>query len=69
MLTRRWGHMARVDSILSIVLSQGANELRVGTDREPKMLAHGSPKRFNMPATDEVTLRELLGELALARSR
>ena len=63
MLTRRWGHMARVDSILSIVLSQGANELRVGTDREPKMLAHGSPKRFNMPATDEVTLRELLGEL------
>ena len=55
--------MARIDSILAIVLNQGANELRVGTDREPKMLAHGAAKRFSMPATNEETLRELLGEL------
>lgn len=55
--------MARIDSILGIVVQQGANELRVGTDREPKMLAHGAPKRFSMPETNEDTLRELLGEI------
>lgn len=55
--------MARIDSILGIVVQQGANELRVGTDREPKMLAHGAPKRFSMPETTEDTLRELLGEI------
>jgi twitching motility protein PilT len=55
--------MARIDSVLAIVVQQGANELRVGTDREPKMLAHGNPKRFSMPATNEETLRQLLGEL------
>jgi twitching motility protein PilT len=55
--------MARIDSILAIVVQQGANELRVGTDREPKMLAQGALKRFSMPETSEETLRELLGEL------
>lgn len=55
--------MARIDSILGIVTQQNANELRVGTDREPKMLAFGTPKRLAMPATDEDTLRNLLGEL------
>jgi twitching motility protein PilT len=55
--------MARIDSILGIVVQQGANELRVGTDREPKMLAHGAVKRFSMPETNEETLRELLGEV------
>ncbi|MDB4941066.1 MAG: hypothetical protein JWP97_600 [Labilithrix sp.] len=55
--------MARIDSLLAIVLSQGANELRLGTDREPRMLAHGSPKRLQIPLTSEETLRELLGEI------
>ncbi len=55
--------MARIDSILAIVLQQGGNELRVGTDREPKLLAHGTAKRFSMPKTSEETLRELLGEI------
>ncbi|HEX7665814.1 MAG TPA: PilT/PilU family type 4a pilus ATPase [Polyangiaceae bacterium] len=55
--------MARIDSILGIVTQQNANELRVGTDREPKMFAFGTPKRLAMPATDEDTLRNLLGEL------
>ncbi|MEO8800930.1 MAG: ATPase, T2SS/T4P/T4SS family, partial [Polyangiaceae bacterium] len=55
--------MARIDSILGIVSQQNANELRVGTDREPKMFAFGTPKRLAMPATDEDTLRNLLGEL------
>ncbi|MEO7109527.1 MAG: PilT/PilU family type 4a pilus ATPase [Polyangiaceae bacterium] len=55
--------MARIDSILAMLTAQGANELRVGTDREPKLLAFGTQKRFSMPATNEETLRDLLGEL------
>ncbi|WP_394832439.1 PilT/PilU family type 4a pilus ATPase [Pendulispora rubella] len=55
--------MARIDSILAVVVQQGANELRVGTDREPKMLAYGTAKRFHMVSTSEQELRELLGEI------
>ncbi|WP_394842998.1 PilT/PilU family type 4a pilus ATPase [Pendulispora brunnea] len=55
--------MARIDSILAVVIQQGANELRVGTDREPKMLAYGASKRFHMVPTSEQELRELLGEI------
>jgi twitching motility protein PilT len=55
--------MARIDRVLSIVADQGANELRVGTDREPKMLAYGSVKKLSIPSTTEETLRDLLGEI------
>ena len=55
--------MARVDSLLSILAQQGANELRLGTDREPKMLAFGTPKRLSIPVTPESTLRELMGDI------
>jgi len=55
--------MARIDRILSIVADQGANELRVGTDREPKMLAYGSVKKLSIPSTSEEMLRDLLGEI------
>jgi twitching motility protein PilT len=55
--------MARVDSILSILVHQGANELRLGTDREPKLLAQGAAKRLSIPVTPEETLRELLGDI------
>ncbi len=55
--------MARIDSILSIVDRQGANELRLGSDREPQMFADGAQKRLAMPKTPTETLRELLGEL------
>lgn len=55
--------MARIDSILSIVCQQACNELRVGTDREPKMLAQGAAKRLHLPATSESMLRDLLGEI------
>jgi twitching motility protein PilT len=55
--------MARIDSLLSIVVAQGANELRLGADREPRMLASGVPKRLSLPATPEQTLRELLDGL------
>jgi twitching motility protein PilT len=55
--------MARIDSLLAIVNQQAANELRMGTDREPKMLAYGAAKRLSIPTTTEDTLRDLLGEI------
>lgn len=55
--------MARIDSLLAIVVDQGANELRLGSDREPKMFAHGTPKKLHLPPMPEQTIRELLGEL------
>jgi twitching motility protein PilT len=55
--------MARIDSLLAIVVDQGANELRVGSDREPKMFAHGVPKKLHLPAMPEQTIRELLGDI------
>jgi twitching motility protein PilT len=55
--------MARIDSILTLVDRQGANELRLGSDREPQMFADGAQKRLTMPKTPTDTLRELLGEL------
>jgi twitching motility protein PilT len=55
--------MARIDSLLAIVNQQAANELRMGTDREPKMLAYGAVKRLSIPTTPEDTLRDLLGEI------
>jgi len=55
--------MARIDSLLSILRQQNANELQLGTDREPKLLAHGAARRLSLPATPEATLRELLGEI------
>jgi twitching motility protein PilT len=55
--------VAGIDSILNIVVQQGADELRLGTDRSPKMLALGTPKRLSIPATPEDMLRHLLGPL------
>ncbi len=55
--------MARIDSILSIVLQQGADELRIGTDKAPRMLAGGVAKRLALPATPDDMLRHLLGPL------
>src|ERR1700712_4425686 len=60
--------MARIDSILGIVRHQGANELRVGVNREPRMFANGGRKTLSIPATAEETLRTLLGEI-LSRER
>jgi len=55
--------MARIDSILRLVKQQGADELHVGVNREPRMLARGTPMRLSIPATSEETLRSLLDEL------
>lgn len=58
--------MAPIDSILNLVDRQGANELRLGTDREPQMFADGTQKRLVIPKTSTQTLRELLGEILSA---
>jgi twitching motility protein PilT len=58
--------MARIDSILSIVVQQGANELRVASGHEPKMLAYGIAKRLAIPKMDEETVRSLLGDIVTA---
>src|SRR5258706_15734885 len=55
--------MARIDSILSILVQQGATELRLGTDRLPKMFQRGVQKRLAIPETSDETLRHLLGPL------
>ena len=55
--------MARIDSILSIVVTQRANELRVASEREPKMLAFGAPKRLSIPKMSDETVRDMLGEI------
>ena len=58
--------MARVDRILALVKEQGANELRMGSNVPPQMLAHGAPRKLSIPTTDNDTLRDLLGELLSA---
>ena len=55
--------MAQLDSLLKIVEQQGANELRLGSDRAPSMAASGVPKKLTIPPTTTATLIELLGEL------
>src|SRR5580692_10394395 len=55
--------MARIDSLLAIAVDQGANELRIGANREPKMFASGAPKRLLMPAMGGDTVKELMGEI------
>jgi twitching motility protein PilT len=55
--------MPQLDSLLSLVTQQGANELRLGTDKAPAMFANGAPKKLTIPATSTETLRELFGDL------
>lgn len=55
--------MPHVDSLLSLAQREGADELRIGTDRQPQMFAGGTPKRLTIPATTQETLRHLLGEI------
>ena len=55
--------MPGVDQILSAIVQQGADELRLASDEPPIVLAAGVPLRFTMAPTPELTLRQLLGEL------
>jgi len=56
-------YVARIDGLLRLVIQQGADELRLIVEREPKMYARGQPKRLSVPATSEETLRILLGDI------
>ena len=56
-------NVARIDGLLRLILQQGADELRLLVEREPKMFARGQPKRLSVPATSEETLRILLGDI------
>lgn len=58
--------MPGIDQVLSFVVQQSANELRLGTDQEPQVLAHGAPRRFTMSPTPDSVLRQLLGDLLSA---
>lgn len=58
--------MARINSLLSILVDQNANELRLASDREPKMLAFGAPARLAMPKMDHETVRSFLAEIVTA---
>jgi twitching motility protein PilT len=53
--------MPGIDQILSVVVKQGANELRLATDQEPCVLNNGARVRFTMAATSNAVLRQLLG--------
>jgi twitching motility protein PilT len=55
--------MAGVDQILSFVVKQGANELRLGTDDEPQVFAMGARRHFTMSPTPTAVLRQLLGDI------
>jgi twitching motility protein PilT len=55
--------MAGVDSLLKMMIGNGADELRIGTDLPPKMYKRGAPVRLSIPATDDAMMRHLLGEL------
>jgi twitching motility protein PilT len=52
--------MAGVDSLLKMMVQHGADELRIGTDRPPKMLKYGAPVRLSIPATDDGMMQHLL---------
>ena len=55
--------MSGIDGLLNLVDRQGANELRLGSDREPQMFADGVQKRLVIPKTSMETLRELLADV------
>jgi twitching motility protein PilT len=58
--------MSGIDQILSIIVQQGANELRLGTDQEPQVFAAGARRRFTMSSTPDGVLRQLLGDILTA---
>ncbi len=55
--------MAAVDSLLTLASREGADEVRLGSDRAPAMFAAGAPKRLSMPKTPDDMLRHLLGPI------
>jgi twitching motility protein PilT len=43
-----------------MMASHGADELRLGTDQQPRMLTRGAPVRLSIPPTDDAMLQHLL---------
>jgi twitching motility protein PilT len=60
--------VAAIDSILSIMVDQGANELRLGTGKAPAIFRDGTRKKLSIAQTTAETLRHLLGPI-LTRER
>jgi twitching motility protein PilT len=52
--------MANIDGLLTLVLSHGADELRLTTDGVPQILCKSIPVRLFLPATPAEMLRHLL---------
>lgn len=61
--------MLHVDSLLQLAKKQGADEIRLGTDRAPAMYAAGAIKRLAIPSTSQETLADLLGDLLVTARR
>ncbi|MGC4063595.1 MAG: PilT/PilU family type 4a pilus ATPase [Polyangiaceae bacterium] len=55
--------MSGIDQLLSLVVGQGANELRLGVDQEPQMFASGQRKRLTLAKTSEFALRHLIADV------
>jgi twitching motility protein PilT len=55
--------MAGIDSLLRLMISQGADELRLAIDRPPTMLQRGTPLRLSIPPTDGDMVQHLIGDL------
>ncbi len=54
---------APIDSILRLLQTQGATELRIGSGKIPRMFHHGSQKRLTMPEMGHEEVRLLLGDI------
>jgi hypothetical protein len=48
--------MSNLDSLLTFMHDNSADELRLAAGEPPQMLAHGIPKRLTVAATDDVTV-------------
>jgi twitching motility protein PilT len=55
--------MNPIDSLLKIMVQEGATELRLGSERRPQMFRAGEELPLTIPATSTKTLQNLLGDL------
>ena len=60
--------MNALHSLLKMVVTQQADELRLGVDRAPLVLAQGVPKNLTLAETGEIVLRQMLGALLSAEA-
>ena len=55
--------MKAIDSLLKILVQNGATELQLASDRPPQMFKDGFELAFTIPAMSTQRIRELLGDL------